>query len=190
MCARLCHESYRPTGERARRVLVRETELTLDAHRSREDVAVYESLPGAAERRRWIAWNGTNSWDDLACDLRVADGDVESDPRFQINVAWVTELLQADAAAGRRNLVTATGHSLGGSIAMHVAENLRAAGGTRVDCVVFNPGVCRFKRRLCEHARVLAVAGDPVVCGVEALTSNLVWVRPTCFNPHSLRNFL
>jgi hypothetical protein len=99
-----------------------------DAVLSSPTVAVYANKQ---LQRVVIAYRGTAGAGDLAPDLSIARGTTGSDPRFAAAAAAYEEV--KDKYPGY--FISATGHSLGGALAISVNEKFG------IPAEVFNPGV-------------------------------------------------
>ena len=152
--------------------------------------------PGS--KKAVLAFRGTDPKNvkDLASDALIAAGLQGISPRFR-----TSEKVAKAALIKYPNLV-ATGHSLGGSQALHVNRKLgleshafspgagfadQRRGATETLACKIAPGM-----RRCQNAKrstVYATAADPIAVNATFGADRKVMVRPKRANPHTVRNF-
>lgn len=148
-----------------------------------------------------IAYRGTdpNNRDDLATDALLAMGVAGSSARFK---GAVEVAKRAQRKYGANN-VELTGHSLGGTQAVHVSQQLG------LKATAFNPGASLMRAvngssnvsgllgmlspksaPSRSRATVVHTGVDPISMGYAFGTEKKVYVRPNKSNVHGIENFI
>lgn len=139
------------------------------------------------ERYYIVAFKGTEPTNlkDLKADINIALKNQENDERFKFCTAYVKMFKSIPKYKNSR--VVLTGHSLGGSIAIHVASNLN------LPCVVFNPGssICREMNYNSKMLVIHKCYEDPI-CAFAGFsgTTHIYKTGKSALSAHSLENFL
>lgn len=194
--AHLSDLAYRPAEEQRTRAAA--LGYQVDGELSNDNRTVfYQPSSGRAV----VAFRGTeiSNLADLASDALVAAGLQGFSPRFHTSTK-VTKAAMRKYGAGN---VVATGHSLGGSQALHVNRRLG------VESHAFNPGAgpraqalglreAAFTRLHPGSRRAQSAARSTVyTTGIDPISLNATFgadrkvvIRPSSLNVHSVRNFL
>ena len=139
------------------------------------------------ERYYIVAFKGTEPTNlkDLKADVNIALKNQENDERFKFCTAYVKMFKSIPKYKNSR--VVLTGHSLGGSIAIHVASKLN------LPCVVFNPGssICREMNYNPKMLVIHKCFEDPI-CAFAGFsgTTHIYKTGKSALSAHSLENFL
>lgn len=143
--------------------------FTVDPSLSNEDARVY-----VKDGKAHVAYRGTSKWKDLLPDLDILRGKRKhSDFDAAVEVAKRAKSKYGD--------VRVTGHSLGGTKALHAAENLDLA------AEVYNPGTTPFKKQKVNNEKITVYKNplDPISYGVTGKSVKW-WRNPFKRNPHGL----
>lgn len=164
----------------------------LDKELSDPDRSVFHN---PQSKKAVVSFRGTRPTNlrDLAADLKIARGTQADSIRFKKSK---TQTQKAVAKYGKEN-VTLTGHSLGGSQAIHVGEKLG------LQAHAYNPGIGAktgirgvvsklFRSKKKENINIYHTGiKDPISALAPMLNNNVRHVGPRFHkDPHSIANFI
>lgn len=190
--AQVCALAYMPLAQQLSFAASRGWQVDLQL--SNKNVLVLY-LP--VSRTAVVAFRGTHITNlaDLGCDALVTVGLHGCSPRFRAAIQVVREAMQQYGES-----VVVTGHSLGGSQALHANRKLG------VESHTFNPGAgpwtaikeatlvwLRPDSRRAQNARrstVYTTGWDPISLCATSGPDRKVVIRPNRLNVHALANFL
>ncbi len=162
--------SYESDFSRVNTILKSEG-LSIDGSLSTEEVKVLvDDVTGKAI----IAFRGTTTSQDLTPDLHIAL-DSRKHSRFQEAID-ITKTVQEKYGEGN---VIAMGHSLGGTLALHVNETLN------VPAVAFNPGASPLgdKHNYHSNARIYQNKADIITAGTDTTgEAEVIKLQPNFIN--------
>ena len=119
-----------------------------------------------------VVFKGTSKAKDLLADINIVRGNQENDPTFK-EALEKTKKVQAKYG----NDIEVSGHSLGGSKAIHVGEKLK------LKSTALNPGITPFrgKKNYGSNINIKSISGD-IVSGNPNIFKNVI-------DTHGLENF-
>ena len=153
-----------------------------------------------ATKKAVLAFRGTDPKNvrDLASDALIAAGLQGISPRFRTSEKVAKAAMAKYGAAN----VVATGHSLGGSQALHVNRRQglethafspgagfadQRRGATETLACKIAPGMKRCKNA--KRSTVYATAADPIAVNATFGADRKVMVKARSRNPHTVKNF-